>query len=1195
MAIKFIVGKQQDDLAGQLFKQISDDYVAIPEQQFICLVPNHIKFNSEVQILTKLGDYHPELATKGIIASSRLQILSFSRLLWYFLRDDPRYQQPQLSAAAQAMFLSDLLQRHRQELPLFYGESRRIGFLEQLGEQLTELMQGNFTVADLQTLIEQLAVEKQVAGSTSAKLAELCFIFGKYQDEIAEKFTSNEQLMAYLLSEVSGRDFSQFHIYLLGFPEFNQQQLALIRELNQQGASICLSLYLDPSLRESPSAESYYFNASLKTMRQLGFDSLQEIPTASWQPVVKKRVSGSLQALEDYWIQSTNGEPTTTLPTAQATIPEIKQNIQIWQADSLTSEVRAVANYIRQMVALQHYRYRDFLVLANNVPDYAATIDALFKQNEIPYFSDQQLPMANHPFVLFIKALLAITQRPLRLQDLLMLLRTELLLPPNLEIEDFRRQLDWLENYAIRFGIQGQTWLKDRPWTLQGPYFTHRQDETIPDPTEQQAQKITAIENLHQWLSGIFGRWLDDVKAVQTATDFAAKLYQFLDQNGTIDQLKVWQKNASDQGDLSLAQEPQQTYQAFIGLLDDYVTIWGDQAFDLTVFIDLITAGFNNTEFSQIPATLDAVLLSNVGMIQDQCHRITILIGATRDNLPDQSEQTQLIDEQERRVINQYLLKQARPIQLGETANARAAEQPMHYGTVFLSSTQRLIFTYPQHHDGHPENQLSPYVDRIQKHFNLPTTRIHDYPEPESRLLDFAASKAGVIGPLLLLARRHQNAHLPLPRAWQWVADLLAADPDQGTHYRQLLASLNYHNVPAQLTPENVDQLYGQHLFSSVSQLENFYMNPYDYFLKFGLKLRPRDEYTVDAANTGTFFHDYLDHFVKLLAEQHLDAQALTSEQLVQLNAQITTTLLDENQYQILTGPGQMHYYRRQLSKTSAFMTSILTQQAAHTILKPYLTEVQFGPIAGKQGLPGLEFQLDGHQQLSVRGKIDRIDKGQFDQQTVYQIVDYKSGEKKFDFTRAYYGLSLQLLTYLQTVADNRQLLTLDQAAPVGAFYLHIADKPLDYKPNIQTQAEMIKEHQYKGLLIDQDFQDYLGSIDPQAIEQNSLLYPIAFTKKDGYKVARGAQGVSEEELKLLLARNRQLLIKAATEIFSGQLRIAPYKLSDQETGLKYSDYKSIMMFDAMLPENQYRILPTLNKKEILDTLRHQKEDDSNA
>lgn len=1196
MTMKFIVGRQQDDVSARLYQQISDDYLNYSQEQLICLVPNHIKFNSEVQILAHLADAHPELATSGIIASSRLQILSFSRLLWYFLRDDPKYQQPQLSDAAQAMFLSNFLHDHRQKLPLFFGESRRMGFLAQLGQQLTELAQGNFTPADLQDLLHHLADNEQIPGSTLEKLNELSFIFENYQLEVAAKFMTNEQLMTYFLEQTSRRDFSQFRIYLTGFSDLNQQQSQLVRNFDQQGATVNVTLYLDPTLNHQPTEQQYYFEGPLKLLSQLGYGDLQAIPADHWLKTNRKRTSPALQILEDYWIDSTNGTPSNATMTSA-----MKQDVQVWQADSITSEVRAVANYIRDLVALKGYRYRDFLVLANNLPDYSATISALFKQNELPFFSDQQIPMANHPFVVLIKSLLKMTQGTLNREDLFVLLRTELLVPEGTDSTTYRQQLDWLENYALKFGIRGTTWLNQRPWTINGPY--RHNEVTNQKLTPTQVQEISAIEAGHQFIAEVFGAWQQATEKVVTAKDFASCLYEFLEHQQIIARLKLWEDQAIAQNELDLAQEPRQTYQAFIGLLDDYVTIWGDQEFDLSVFIDLLNAGFDNTEFAQIPATLDAVLVSKAGMVQQQKHQITIILGATRDNLPAQTQTNSLIDDQERRLINDYLTTEKKPQQLGEATNEQAVEQPLRYGLIFFSSQQRLIFTYPRHSDGHAENKISPYVQRMIKQFELKTTKFKDYPvrEPNQQTIDpkseagdndvlaYASSKRSVIGPLLILARQSLTQNLPLPASWQWVQQILA-ETDDHDFYQRLFTSLTYQNIPTDLSTENVAALYGQHLFSSVSQLENFYANPYDYFLQYGLKLHPREEYKVDSASSGTFFHDYLDSFVKLLKVRNLTAIELTSEQLAAIDHEIATTLLEKNDYQILNGPGQMHYYRRRLSKTGNFMTQVLIDQASHTFLTPSLTEVQFGMIKGQKGLPGLEFTLANQQKLSIRGKIDRIDVGAVADQNYYQVIDYKSSNHEFDFTNAYYGLSLQLLTYLDTVNRNQASLSLRDAKTVGAFYVHIADAPIKYQPNLDLASAVLKDHKYNGLLVDQETTDYLSLIDPQiepevTEKRQSLLYPIRYTSKNGFKVTSNDAGVTATELKLLIKHNQQLLANAGQEIFSGQLRIAPYKLDDKKTGLQYSDYKSIMMFDAMLPENCYRLLPKLDKKTVLSLL----------
>lgn len=1189
--MKVIYGRQQDDVRARLYQQIGQDYQANPQAQFICLVPNHIKFNSEVQILTALGERDPQLSASGIIASSRLQILSFSRLLWYFLRDDPYYNQPQLSAATQAMLLSDLLNAHQKELPIFFGERRRVGFLEQLGQQLTELSQGDFTVAELTTITQQIGLQ-DVPASTTAKLAELTFIYDHYQTEISQKFVTNEQLLAYLIEQVKQRQFKQYFIYLTGFSHFNQQQLALIKALAQQQAQIILTLYLPTA--DHDAAENYYFHSSYQTLAQLGIQDLADLPAENRLPATKSRLSPELAAVEDFWIASTNG---TALPAATKLAYE--SNLQVWQATSITSEIRAVANYIRELVALQHYRYRDFLVVADDLSQYTATIEALFRQNEIAYFNDLQTPMANHPFVVFMRSLLQLSQGNFQLTDLFTWLRTELLQPTDLATADFREQLDLLENYAIAYGIRPEQWFKTKPWHFQGPY--QKVAAADADLTPLQQDQLAAIESLHQFVAQTLGQWRQQVSQLTTGREFATALYQFLAQWGVLQQLQQWEQASLAAHDLVLAQRPQQTYQAFIDLLDDYVTVWGERSFDLPLFTDLLNAGFDNTEFAQIPATLDAVLVSEMGMVQNQDHRITIVLGATRENMPQQRQSQQLIDDQERVLINQVTDQTAGP-QLQPTTAESAVDLPLQYGAVFFSGSERLIFTYPSTNSAGDSNELSPYVQRIQDYFQLgQPTLMREYPplmaaNQAQQVLGFAASKRAVSGQVLLLARQLKDQGQTLPAAWQWVVAGLTSGPDQA-FYRWLQTSLDYRNQPVNLTPENVTGLYGQHLYSSVSQLETYYRNPYEYFLQFGLKLRPRQLYQLNSADTGTFFHDYLDHFIKTVTQQQLKLATLTPNELAALNQQITSELLAAAPYQMLNGPGQMHYYARRLTKTSAFMTQVISEQAKHTIFQPFKTEVQFGVIAGQSGLTGIEIALPNQEKLSVRGKIDRIDLAQIGNDRYYQVIDYKSGQKKFDYTLAYYGLSLQLLTYLQSVANNLPQLNLTKTQPAGAFYLHLGDTPVKYQNQMNILQEILDQHRYQGLLVDaadgQASSDYLGAIDPQAIEQKSWLYPINYLKsKQTYKMATNNVGITPTELQQLLQHNQQLLTQAATEIFSGKLSLAPYRLSSKETGLQYSDFKTVMMFDAMLPENRYRQLNSLDKKAVFTKLKEEQQHD---
>lgn len=79
----------------------------------------------------------------------------------------------------------------------------------------------------------------------------------------------------------------------------------------------------------------------------------------------------------------------------------------------------------------------------------------------------------------------------------------------------------------------------------------------------------------------------------------------------------------------------------------------------------------------------------------------------------------------------------------------------------------------------------------------------------------------------------------------------------------RLTSSLTYTNDVGKLSSELAQKLYGEHLFVSVSQLETYYRNPFEYFLRYGLRLRVRPEFAMTPADTGSLDHATLDQVFK--------------------------------------------------------------------------------------------------------------------------------------------------------------------------------------------------------------------------------------------------------------------------------------------------------------------------------------------
>ena len=81
--IKILVGRQTDPMQEKILQEAVQNYQHFPDHKTFVIVPNHIKFTTEVRAINRVAtsQKHTEQSVKN------LQVLSFSRLAWFFLKD----------------------------------------------------------------------------------------------------------------------------------------------------------------------------------------------------------------------------------------------------------------------------------------------------------------------------------------------------------------------------------------------------------------------------------------------------------------------------------------------------------------------------------------------------------------------------------------------------------------------------------------------------------------------------------------------------------------------------------------------------------------------------------------------------------------------------------------------------------------------------------------------------------------------------------------------------------------------------------------------------------------------------------------------------------------------------------------------------------------------------------------------------
>ncbi|WP_338231742.1 PD-(D/E)XK nuclease family protein [Companilactobacillus muriivasis] len=1165
MTLNFVLGKNQYDHHQKMMELFQEDFQKDPQGQFFFLVPNHIKFESEINILKSFDQ-----GDGKIVATNNVQTFSFSRLAWYFLRDSSDYNLETLTQTKSAMLLKEIVQAHQKDLKIFKHMIDKPGFIDQMISQFDEFLNGQVQPDDIGSVLAQNQTDV-----FADKIAELNLIYSEYLQKIQGYKTNDFQLEA-LADFLNQRlDTSHYYFYIEGFSTFTAAELNLVETMAINSHNLDVSLVLTDKAMNGED-DSEFFMRPVRTYQQLtDFAHNQRMETHS---IFAKdlRINQDLAKLEDYWIQSSG------VGTIKPSILDNKNSIQIWKATDKQTEVSAISSYIRRLVARQDYRYKDFLIVARNLSEYGSFIESFMENNEVPYFIDLQKKMANHPFKRLLDLLFAIHDRGMQEDDVISLLRTELLIPEEFanDIAGFRQAVDLTENYALANGITKRNWMGD----AFSP--TVKLDSKTDSVRLNEFKQINVIKAFIKNIAKQLTKFLDDPA---DSTTSAAALYEFLNKNGVFTELLKWQQQATEEKNLTLADQPVQIVSLFNQILDEYVSVFGDKTFDSKDFISILDAAFESATYSQVPSTLDAVSISEIGMIQPDNRKVTFILGSTTSNMPGSTVSNNLVTDDERGFLNENLTDGKFLKDSDEVVNN---SEPFLHDITFTTSSTRLIFTYPNLSEDSKQQDLSSYVKRIQQHFNLTIEDKLANPEiveaDYNHVLEYIGSKASTLNYLIRVSRAALDKRVDVPNAWNFVKNQLTQREPEVADFA--LSSLVYKNEPTALTPETVSALYGDKIQVSISQLETFYMNEYEYFLKYGLRLYPRQLFEITPAQTGSIFHAVLDALVKYLNKTGKNLVDFEDTEITALVGDLFAEQAELPENKIFKSSDRMLYISNKLQSTLVQLVKNMKLQYKRNKFVPKRSEVTFGRLNNEEDLPYMVYRLpDGHE-IYVRGKIDRIDEMELDDRSYLAIIDYKSSDRKFDYSQFLDGITMQMPTYIQSVSEN-----LDRFKEGnkdikigGALYEHIVNPfiPLK-KTGTPLQQQILSKFKLQGILLNDE--ELLDNFDLEARNKNTKRSDkspvVGFSKKEV---------ITDDDLFKILNYNRHLIKNAGEKIYSGKLQLNPYRYA-KKTALQYSDYRPIFEFDAMLPENEYHDIINYNKEDVLDKIGEVLEEEDNA
>lgn len=1077
---------------------------------------------------------------KTLNGSLRTEVLHFERLSYRVFQEVGGLMEQQLSKAGTEMMIYDIIQQHQSELRLYQSQVKYYGFSEKLYEQIQDFKKYAVSPQQLETYI----AENNLQTRTKHKLQDIALVYKHLEDRINGEYVSTEDSLQRFIEMMDQSEWlKRAEIYIDGFHNFSTIEYQIIQSLVKYAKKVTIVLTTDGdrdlfSLFRKPS-ESLTHIEEIANNLNIQLHSRQFLD-------VQRFIHNDLKHLE----QNFNALQFEPIPT--------EGNIEILEASGMREEINEVARCILRENREQGRRFQDIAILYRD-ESYAYLMESILPQYDIPYNIDVKSSMTHHPIMEMIRSLIEVIQTGWQFDPLMRLFKTNILTK---KFKDSQYLIDILENFVLERGIYGKRWIDDKYFDIEQFRKMGLKRQPLTDEERETFERVIQLKNDVMKKVMLFE---EKINNASTAIAFATAFYEAMEAFDLPSQLMTDRDTLDVNGEHKKAEEIDQIWNGLIQTLDDLVTVFDDQSMSKTRFLELFDIGLEQLEFIMIPQTLDQVSIGTMDLAKVDNKQHVYLVGANDGVMPQAVTASSLITDEEKK----YFQEQS-SIELSPTADILQMDEAFVCYIAMTRSRAHVTFSYALMGASGDVKEPSPFLHQIQQLYtNLEVQNIHHQHQAE---------------PLRLMEHPHQTKIALFESLKAWLDDELVAETWLDTYQvmrddtrlndglTYLLSALTYDNQTVQLNPSLSKALYGSTINASVSRFEGYQACPFKHFASHGLRLNERTKYKLENFDLGDIFHRVL----KFISEKvNGDFKNLNPKQIHKLTTEALSEILPEVQFNLLNSTAYYRYLSQRIGAIVETTLTALKYQGSHTKFTPQRFEASFrrkpkdqsellaAPLQTKQGIP-----------INIRGQIDRIDTYQQGDESFVNIIDYKSSKYSgtLDLTKVYYGLQMQMMTYMDIVLQNKSRLGLtDMTKPGGLLYFHVHEPRIKLAWNQLSEdkrdTEFINSFKLSGLLNSDT--SVLDAFDTRLEPSyNSDIVPLGLKKDGGIK--SNSKVADEQTIYKLIKHNKQNFIETASNIMDGHTEVAPMKYN-QTLPCDFCNYKSVCHVDGMIDSKRYR------------------------
>lgn len=1159
MGLRFLIGRAGTGKSDYLLEEIKNELKTDPQGPSIYYIaPDQMTFDQEYTLFND----------ESLQGSIRAQVFSFSRLAWRVFQATGGSTRQFISSVGIQMILRKIVEEREANWNVFQKAQEKQGFLSQLENMITEFKRYEITPELLHNQIEQInKYTHQTTGekALTSKLDDLLYIYEKLTYTLQDQYIDKEdqlQLLAEKINETSL--FDDADIYFDGFHGFTPKELLVIEALMKKCRRVTIALTIDTEdINDRQVSELDLFHETRKTYEALHVLAMDNQISIE-EPVVLDSKDGKFSNkpyfahLEQYFDELPSPEFNGEVP------------IQIAEAVHPRAEVEGAAQEIIRLVREQGYRYQDIAIFIRESDVYHDLISTIFRDYNIPVFVDEKRTMLNHSLIEFVRSVFDIVESNWRYDAVFRVLKTGFIRSTNPDYPLTNDAIDELENYVLEYGIRSrEQWIDDQEWVFQR---FRGFDQAVQTNTELAIQK--RLNKYRDQVGNSLKKFDKQIREAKTIRDLCEVTYTLLEDLEVTKRLEAMRNFYDERGNIEKGREQEQVWSAIIQLFDELVEVVGDEQMDVSTFRATLEAGFESLEFAHVPPSIDHVIVGTVDHSRISQVKCAFLFGVNEGSWPMKPPIDGMISDQEREILAGHGL------QLAESNERKLLDDWFYMYKAFTTAEDQLWISYPLSDEEGKTKLPSQLIKRIQALFPI-CNDIILLQDPDDLLEAdrFISTPFKTRAALTAQLARNQNGY-PMKPIWLHVLNWYIANHSKQSTTYNVLQSLYYANIPSYLSAETVEQLYPKQVKTSVSRLETFYKCSYQHFVQYSLGLEERKTYQLDAPDIGQLFHEALKIITEWIQKEQKDFAHLTKNDTNTYARRAVENLAPILQHQILHSSNRYKYIQQKLQEVIARATHILSQQAKYSDFSPVGIELGFGE---NEVLQPVTISLPNGFELVLRGRIDRIDKAQNQEELYLRIIDYKSSARGLSLIDVYYGIALQMLTYLDVVlSQSEQWLGL-QASPAGILYFHVHNAMISKTKNISDDKlieEIFKNYKMEGLLLSNE--EIVRMMDTSLESGTSQIIPAGVKKNGGFYARSKVAG--EETFSNLQTHINNLIVRAGINMTSGHVDLNPYE-HKQQTACTFCPFHSVCQFDHTLKENNYRQFVHMKDDEILEKL----------